>query len=181
MPVFRAQVFFKRGGSDKWTNVFHVDAADITTANDAVKDTLAFGLLSLLDSSCLIEKTLVSDLAGDEFITSPINQNGTSSASGDLLPLFNSVKALFDTEGIGRPDYKFLKGFLTESIQTNGIINSGTITAVVADLAALVSDMAAAGAALVSKNGDNWSTPSVQPAVQMRQMHRRRRRNPPPA
>lgn len=179
MAIFRVQVFYNRGLSGKWTNVYHVNAADIDAANAAAADTLAFGLLSLLDSSCILEKVLVSDLAGAAFITTALNLAGTSSASGDVLPLFNSMKALFPTTGIGRPDAKFMKGFITESITTNGQINGATITAVVADLAALITDMAAVGATLCSREGDAWGAPSIQPAVQMRQMHRKRARRTP--
>lgn len=178
MPVFRVQVNYTRGTNGKWSNVWHSSGVDITAVKDAW---LGFGvpdLLPLLDNSAKIATFLVSDLAGSQFITTAVGAAGTSSASGDTLPLFNSLKALFDDGSLGRPDYKFFKGFLTESIQANGLIASGTITAVETFLATLISDLDANGATLVSSDNDPYASASVQEEVAMRQMHRKRRRTP---
>jgi len=105
-----------------------------------------------------------------------VNEAGTSSASGDMLPLFNSVKALFPTAGFGRPDLKYFKGFLTESLQTNGLVNGGTITAVETLLQSLIDDLSGETVPLVADDSAAYATVTVQEAVQMRQMHRRRRR-----
>lgn len=179
MPVFRTQVFYTRGSTGKWSNVWHNSAALITDVVSAWSSDGIPDLLPILDNTAQIASFLVSDLAGTQFVTTPVNAAGTSSASGDLLPLFNSLKALFPDGSLGRPDYKYFKGFVTESIQTNGNLNSGTITAVEALLATLIADMDAAGAALVSDDNDAYVSASVQEAVQMRQMHRKRKKTTP--
>jgi hypothetical protein len=118
---------------------------------------------------------LISDEASSTFTTVPINLVGTSTASGDLLPLYCTCKILID-QASGRPDVKYLKGFVTESIQTAGILLSGTLTSVDGIFTGFITAMAAGGATLVADDGEEWSTCSVQPAVQMRQMHRKRRK-----
>jgi len=176
MSVFRVQVFYQRGVSDKWTNVYHVDAADIGVATDAAVDVLRPALLPLLDDSCAIVKLLVSDPASADFVEQVSSAAGTSSASGSILPLFNSVKVFFRAGLIGRPDYKFLKGAITESVQTDGLLESTFVTAVDNAFTDLIGDMSTASAPLCSESGDLWTTVDVQEAVQGRQMHRKRKR-----
>lgn len=176
MTVFRVQVFYQLGLAGKWSNVYHVDAAGIADAIADFDAAATAPLLSLLDSQATLVKYLVSDLAGTQFSTVPKGLNGTSTASGDLLPLFNSVKVLVTAGAFGRPDYKFYKGFVTESIQTNGILTAGSMGYVDTAVQTMINDMITAGSPLVSENGTGWGTASVQAAVQMRQMHRRRKK-----
>jgi len=180
MTVFRVQVNYTRGSTGKWSNVWHVDAADLLTAATVFETQGVPDLLPILDNTAQIASLLTSDPATNAFITTPINAAGTSSASGDLLPLFNSLKAFFPSPTFGRPDYKYFKGFVTESVQTNGDLNSGTVTAVEALLATLISDMDTNSAPLVSINGEAYASANVQVAVQMRQMHRKRKKTPTP-
>lgn len=176
MPVFRVQVFYQRGATGKWSNVWHASAADIPTVQTAFTSQAVPDLLPLLDSSCTLLRYLVSDLDGDLFVSTEINSNGTSTASGDLLPLFNSVKALLNDGGLGRPDIKYFKGLVTESIQTNGDLNPATQSAFDVLVTTLLDDMAGAGVPLCSAEGNEYVSASIQTAVQMRQMHRKRRR-----
>ncbi len=179
MSLFRIQVFYQRGLGEKWSNVYHVDSADLFTAAAAAAGTLAPGLAPILDSSCLIVKVLTSDpTSPGTFIEAALAIAGTSSGSGDLLPLFNSARVLFPILSGGRPDYKFIKGFITESLQTNGIITTGALSALASQFGTVITDMSTAGANLVSDTLEGWSVVTPQAAVQMRQMHRRRRRTP---
>lgn len=174
--MFRVQVNYTRGTTGKWSNVWHVSAADLTAAGDAVTDFLVPDMLPLLDNSAEIASVLVSDDASTSFLTIPVNAAGTSSASGDILPLYNSAKALFSDGSFGRPDYKYLKGFITESLQTNGDLTSGAQGEIETRLTTLIADMDGAGAPLVSSDNDPYLTVSAQTAVQMRQMHRKRKK-----
>ena len=176
MALFRVQVNYKRGTTGKWSNVWHVNAADLATAAAAFQASGVPDLLPLLDNSAQLVSLLVSDPATSTFITSILNAAGTSTASGDLLPLFNSAKAFFADGSNGRPDYKYLKGFITESIQTNGVITSGALGVIVSQLGTLIADMDTAGAPLVSADNDPYLTVTAQPDVQMRQMHRKRKK-----
>jgi hypothetical protein len=176
MATFRVQFFYQRGTNEKWSNVWHVDATSIANARLAAGNIMLPHLLALLNSVCKITKLLVSDPASTDFIEVAVNNDGTSSSGGTLLPLFNSVKAFFATTVGGRPDYKFLKGYLTEDLHSAGDLATGVATSIDVELTEMLSDMAANGTNLISENGDVWSSPSVQESVQMRQMHRRRRR-----
>lgn len=179
MAVYRVQVFYQLGLSGKWTNVYHVSAPGIADAITAVDAGMTAPLLSVLDPQATLVKYLISDLAGVQFATIPKGLIGTSTAAGDLIPLFNSVKVYISAGAFGKPDYKFIKGFVTESIQTNGILTAGAQGYVDTAVQTMVNDMITAAVPLVSENGTPWASVSVQAAVQMRQMHRRRRRRAP--
>lgn len=179
MASFRVQVNYIRGPGEKWSNVWNCVASDMAAC---VADWTAVGVLDLqpiLDSSCQIKSLLISDNDSDAFATVDVNVAGSRSGSGDLLPLFNSAKALFPDTSFGRPDLKYFKGLVTEADQTAGQLVSGTVTEIDTRVTTLLTDMAAAGTTLGTKVGDAYTTVSVQVAVQMRQMHRKRRRTAP--
>lgn len=179
MAEFRIQVFYQQGTGQKWTNVYHVDAADLFTAAAAASGTLAPALAPFLHVSCQIVKTLTSDpTSPGTFIEDALGIVGSNGDTGSLLPLYNSVKVLFPILSGGRPDYKFIKGLLTEGMQTNGLVEAVVLTALETAFVTLISDMSTAGANLVSDSLEGWSTVTAQQAVQMRQMHRKRRRTP---
>lgn len=179
MPLFRAQVNYQRGTNEKWSNVWFCTADDILTASVEWTVTGVPDLQPILDTTCSIVSVLISDPASDEFITVPINVGGSKSSSADLLPLFNSAKILIPTPGFGRPDLKYIKGNIAEPDQTAGVLTSGAQAELDGRLSVLISDMNTAGVPLVSHEGDPYTNVSVQPAVQMRQMHRKRRRSVP--
>jgi hypothetical protein len=179
MAQFRVQVNYLRGTTGKWSNVWHVEAADITAAELAFRTEGVPDLLPMLDNSCLLHSLLTSDPLTAEFITTAIDTNGTSSATGDLLPLFNAARVFFLDGSLGRQDNKYFKGFVTESIQAGGLLLSGTVSAVEGLMATLISDMDAAGVPLVSVQGDPYASAVCQLAVQMRQMHRKRKHTTP--
>jgi len=177
MAVFRCQVFYQRGEGDKWTNVYHLSGADLSGALIAAANELVPGLLPLLHASCRIVKVLVSSMTTDDFVESSIEQAGTSAFTDSMIPFFNCVKAKFNTAGLGRPDLKFYKGWLTEALNDSGVITSLDLSDFTDALNSLIVDMSTAEYSLCSENGDLWSTGgcTLQPAIQMRQMHRKRR------
>ena len=179
MALFRAQVNYHRGTNEKWSNVYHCDAASMLVAEAAWQSTGVPDLQPLLDSTCSISTVLLSDPAGPSFVTIPINVGGSKTTSGDLLPLYNTAKVLIPTPGFGRPDIKYLKGNVAEGDQTAGVLTTTATGEIDTRFTTLITDMAAAGAALVSDTGEAYSNCSVQPAVQMRQMHRKRRKTTP--
>lgn|SRR5215208_6336210 len=176
MPVFRVQVFYKHGLADKWTNVYHVDAAGIVDAGAGFQAACEAPLLACIATVCSIEKFLVSDPASAAYVEIPVNLAGTNGDTGSLIPFFNSIKVRFTTAAPGRPDYKFYKGFLGENVQDNGVVSTPTQTAFYDNLSGMLTDSALEGATLCSEAGDTWNGVIVQPAIQMRQMHRKRRR-----
>jgi hypothetical protein len=177
MPLFRIQVFYQQGTGIKWTNVYHVDAVDLFTAAAAASGTLAPALAPFLHVSAQIVKTLTSDpTTPGSFIEDALGIVGSNGDVGQLLPLFNSIRVLFPILSGGRPDYKFVKGLLTEGMQNNGLIDASVLTALETGFTSLISAMSTAGANLVSDTLEGWATVTAQEAVQMRQLHRRRRR-----
>lgn len=176
MPVFRVQVHYRLGLSGKWSNVWHCSADAVDEASSVFHSECVDHLKSLLHPGATLVSTLTSDLVGDTFITDVIEEVGTSGDAGDLLPLFNSVKVILPTAGFGRPDLKYFKGYLTELGQTASFLTSGAITGFTTTLNDMIADMVTAGVPLCSHEGDNYTTVTVQSAVQMRQMHRKRRK-----
>src|SRR3569833_36994 len=176
--LIRAQGNYVFGVRGKWSNVWHCDAVDLDTAADVWQDEGVPQLLPLLHPSATLTTILLSSEADDTFLTRPINAAGSSASTDSLLPLFNTLKALFSSSGLGRPDYKYFKGFLTEASQPDGIIEPTLRGNVAIGLASLLSHMASGGAPLVTKNSDVYSVASVQAEVQMRQMHRKRKKTP---
>lgn len=176
MPVFRVQVFYQLGVLGKWSNVWHASSADIPTLLTDVSAVMVPDLQPLLHPDCTLLRTLISDLAGTDFVTTEQNVSGSSSESGSLLPLFNSMKALISSGELGRPDLKYFKGYVTEDMQTDGVLEPTVRSAADVRVTTLLSDMAAASSPLCTLPGSEYVAASIQAAVQMRQMHRRRRR-----
>jgi hypothetical protein len=179
MAVIRLQVFYHKGVQGKWSNVYHAEADTLGAVGLAFFESMRDPLLDLLHVACTLDKVLISSLEDETFIETPIGMGGTNGDTDDLMPLFNSAKALFATAGLGRPDYKFMKGILTDDANESGFIASSVMTHIQNVFNTIITDMSGSGAPLVSDSGDLWTGTSVQAEIQMRQMHRRRRRTTP--
>lgn len=175
------QVFYHVGTFAKWTNVYHLDVADLPTADLAFSESMQAPLLNMLHIACTLDKVLFSSLEDDSFLETPKELSGTMGDTEQLLPLFNRVKVLFTTAGLGRPDVKFQGGFLTENSNEGGFIAESSISDLVAGWGSIITEMSGSSAPLVSHEGDLWSGVSIKTEIQMRQLHRRRRRATPPS
>lgn len=175
MAIFRAQIFKIFGTERPWTNVYHVDAATLLDASDAVIAQIVPFEQSILNVGAEIVKVLVSDPETDEFIGTALSLPGTNSTTS-LLPLFCTMRARINVAGFGRNDSKYYRGFLDESNTEDFLIDGATISAVEGLIDGLIGDMITASTPLVDNEGNAWQTSSVQSAVQDRQRHRRRRR-----
>lgn len=176
MTLMRLQVFYARGEGSKWSNVYHSNADTLAALTANFVSDMQTPLLSALDPSCRLTKILASSTIDDTFSEVSIEEVGTHFGAGSLLPLWNCVKVFFSTAGLGRPDYKFYKGFVGEDNTATDVIDSGQLSDLVADLQTMIDDMSSDGTPLVSNEGDIWLAATGQPGVQMRQMHRRRKR-----
>lgn len=176
MPVFRVQIFYQLGATGKWSNVYHVRGADLVTVQGSVNANMVPTLLTILDPTAQITRVLVSDESSSAFVENAVGSNGSFADSGSLLPLYNSLKALFATDGLGRPDLKYYKGVVGENLQSAGVLSPTTVTGFDTILTGMLNDMAGDATPLVSESDDEWTAVSIQADVQMRQMHRRRRR-----
>lgn len=176
MAVFRSQVFFTSSRGDKWTNVYHISAPTLTDARSSMSSIGVPVLRAFLHPACTLVKLLYSSLTDDTFITDNVEAAGLSPDSGSLLPIFNSAKIFFSTSAVGRPDYKFLRGYLTETLITGDEIEPTAVSGIDAGFSDFLADMSSDDSPLCSESGDLWGIVSVQSKVQMRQPHRRRKR-----
>jgi len=155
--------------------VYHVSAADLLTARDAFVGNAVPELLDILNTACTLIGLLVSALDSDQFSELTLNEGGADSSGGTLLPLFNSVKVIIQPTNLGRPDIKFIKGYLTEDTHSTGIVSSGAQTTIETAFVNMITAMDTNTTPLVSEDGSEWVVGITQAAVQMRQLHRRRR------
>lgn len=175
MPVTaKIQIFHTQNDSRFWTNVYHVDAVDLNAAAGFANTVIVTAHQAHLFDSFRVVKTICNWLANDDFITTPMSLEGLFTAS-PYLPLFNTVKVNIAVAGFGRNDYKFYRGGLAEGSQTDGQLEPATITAFTDMVDGMITDSNASGVDLVDDAGNLWLTASTQAAIQMRQLHRRRR------
>lgn len=171
----KIQVFFTRNGDRFWTNVFHVNATDLDAAAGFANTVLVDALAANLSATFSIVKTVVDHLADDTFATTPLSIPGASSSGGEQ-PLFNTVKVNISVAGHGRNDGKFIRGYLNETVVEDAQILA-TPRGVYEDaFNGLIADATASGVDLVDADGNLWLVATVQAAVQMRQLHRRRKK-----
>jgi hypothetical protein len=176
MGIFRIQVNYTFQTVNKWSNVWHCTAADLASVAAGVVTTMEGSLLLMLSNSCVLKSFLISDDASDAFLTVDRNSAGLYTSSGPLLPLWNACKIVFPPSDFGRPDVKYMKGIVGENVQTDGLLSSTFLTDMDTAVEALIDTMDTDSIPLCSENGDLYETAQVQPAVQMRQMHRKRRK-----
>lgn len=178
MPIFEIQVKYQRGIGEKWSNVWRVDAADLITASSAGNGAFLSDLRDVLHTSCKIVEVLArTPGVPGAFITTALSLAGTSTYGSSVLPLFNAAKVLFPDITGGRPDLKYFKGFLTEDNTGEELINSDALALLEAKVVAAISALSDAGAVPVNPRDNNYSVVTPQGAIQMRQMHRKRRRS----
>ncbi len=168
-------VFGTQTGDRFWTNVFYVNALTLAEAASWANIGIATAIQSQLNSAFTIVKTVTDHLADDTFVTTPLALVGASVNAG-FLPLFNTVKVDISVTGFGRNDGKFFRGWLVEAVVTDGQID-GTARGNYEDTVnGLIADSTAAGVDLVDKDGNLWEVASVRAAIQMRQLHRKRKK-----
>lgn len=176
MANTRLQVFYQRGEGDKWSNVYHCEAASLPAASTGFVTVMLPHLLEMLDPAVRIVKALFSSMTDDTFVETSIEEIGVMFGAGSLLPFFNRVKVLVSTAGLGRPDVKYLGGWVGEDNSASGVNDPTKLADLVTEFNAMISDMDDNGTTLQSEAADAWISATAQPAIQMRQLHRRRRR-----
>lgn len=180
MARFRAQVFKNLDFSDReWSNTYLIEADDLTAA-EAAATVLGPLEVMLHGSQVLISRIRVSDIVVDTDVFSVVvvNLHGTAfvMATEDWLPLFNTVRVDIGVAGGGRPSRKYYRPPIQEEAQLRGILNTtytDLFTGVVGDM---ISEVSTAGGQLVDPDGQAWINPAAQSKVQMRQLHRKRKK-----
>lgn len=169
MPIYQITIesYYPAFG-EYWTNVYHVSAADIDTAEDAMTP-IVNAHKPMLSTGAFITKARVSDMVEgtDIYDTVAYNAAGTRTLPGDTLPLWMTVRVDFNTAGGGRPSRKYLRGALDENNTTALALSAGLVTAAQTYAAAIV-----AITGLVDVDGQSFVNGEVWPAPQMRQLRR---------
>jgi len=171
----RIQMFMTQTGDRFWTNVFFVNALTLADASIAASTLIGPALADQMDGSFKVVKALTSHLADNSFESVPLNITGALSGSA-FLPLFNTIRMLISVTGSGRNDSKYLRGGVTEARQINAQLDSAVVTAMESTWNTLIADMTASGVDLVDNEGNAWQIATCQQAVQMRQLHRKRKK-----
>jgi hypothetical protein len=110
---------YHASSGEYWVNRYHhggSSMADAVTAGNA----LVAAELMVHHSSVLFTKFRVDDAVPntDVFQTVPLNLNGNSGNTGDIMPLFVCARVDIEVAGGGRPSRKFFRGALTEQMVT---------------------------------------------------------------
>jgi hypothetical protein len=176
MTVFRVQVNYRTNSGGKWSNVYHMRGALIGDIRSNFESVGVPALRPFLHAANTLVSVLYSSDSDDTFISDTLELPGTSADTASQLPLFNCAKVLFSTSATGRPDYKFIKGWLTETLTEDGQIETATRNAMQTAFQDLLTDMASEDTPFVSESDDLWGIVSVQGPVQMRQLHRKRKK-----
>jgi len=173
---------FKTMGSQVWTNRYFVSAPDLNAAITAAT--------IIRDHEILIHKNQVTissvrtsdtDPNTDVFNVAPLANLGTAGNIADMIPLFNTVRVDLGVSGFGRPSRKYYRMPLDEADQSNGSLAAGIITLFNNTLTDLIGDLAANSTPLVDPDDQLITSASTRSPVQMRQLHRRKRRVSAPA
>lgn len=162
-------------GIPPWSNVYHVNAASEEAALDIGEDIAALEMTVSFDVILAVKLSArqQSALAGSGRQRAISVQGSKDSAGENFLPLFNTVRVTF-TDGVARPDQKYLRLPVAETDQNGGALSGGTIDFIEANYS--VPLMALDG--VVSSQGVPYTSQIVQPNVQMRQRNWSRRARP---
>lgn len=172
-PQWRIQVT-KHMGAEEWSNDYLTDLATLTEAHD-----FAVSLVQLEESIHMAAVhfdyyRVSSVLVGDRiFQHVPINANG-GVANADFLPLFNTVRVDFQTAS-SDPARKYYRAPIAEGNQAGGVLSSDYINAVALALFTFLGDPELYGN-IVTTAGNKVITGTVHDLVQMRQLHRHKRK-----
>jgi len=176
MTVYRVQVNFRTNSGGKWSNVYHVRGTLLGDVRANLESVAVPVWTQFLHPANTLVSLLISSDSDDTFLSDVLELPGTSADGGSQLPLFNSAKVFFSTSVSGRPDYKFIKGWLTETLTEDGQLETTARNGIKTAFQDLLGDMASEDTPFVSESDDLWGIVTVQGKVQMRQEHRKRKK-----
>lgn len=178
MPDFIAQTY-KTHPNGKWSNVYRFGAATLAEAVTDMVPILEGLELPILHPDVTLSAVRIATVTphDDVFEIVPLGLAGTSADSGDLLPFFNCARVDISVIGGGRPSRKYWKGVLTESITAGMNLASGVQGLITSQFNAAIAAANDAGHAFSDPQGQDWDTAVCLQAIQMRQMHRKRKRS----
>ena len=176
MAVFKIEIF-KRAASEDWGNVWHVQATDLDEARDAAS-AIAAAEQVFHSEGVLFTTARVSDTLPDTDVTAqiPLNVNGLREDSGGFLPLFDTLRIDLSVAA-GRPGRKYFRACIVPTDLTTAPdgINPPVVSAAASAIDSLISSLSST-TPLIQVDGDVILDAVGFPKVQMRQLHRKRRR-----
>jgi hypothetical protein len=180
MAIFRVQIFKQLTGSDReWSNTYLCEAPDLATV-EAVLPTVCDSEAQAFRDNVTVTRARASDTEPDTdvfavFIANVIGSHG-SSGDGAWLPLFNTVRVDINVDGGGRPSRKYYRPPILESEQQSGFLDPAVMAYFETVVGQLITDFSTGSCPLVDPDGQTLVTPSTFAKVQMRQLHRKRRK-----
>lgn len=181
MALYIIQVFKQHPLEPRaWSNRYLVESATLAAAEIAADEIVqaerAFHTEAVTFNYARVSTAAEGD---DVYTTIPLGTLGIRTNPSDNLPLWNTVRVDIAVNGGGRPSRKFYRPPLGESDVNNYVVQAGIRSSIDAELNGLVASLTTAGTPLVDPDGQAWTTIAVQSRVQMRQLHRKRRRATP--
>lgn len=183
MAQFRVQSFKQLIGSDReWSNTYLVESPDLDTVAAVLSD-LANQESHIFLDNVQVTRIRASDTTPetDVFTIHTANITGDRGTAGDgtWLPLFNCFRVDCDVAGGGRPSRKFYRGPLLEADQQAGFLDPSVITEIDTQVAQIIVIFSTGSCPWVDPDGQEVIAVHTQPKVQMRQLHRKRRKTTP--
>jgi hypothetical protein len=180
MPIFAVQVFKTHplNGSREWSNVYHVRCGTsliaIGIAGEIVTAEKAFHNVSTTFTRARASSITPGD---DDFQTQVYNEPGERTDPSQNYPLWDTVRVDITVVGGGRPSRKFYRLPLGETDVVNLVVDGTLRSTIDTALEALRVSLDTATTPLVDLDDQEWQDVAAAPNVQMRQLHRKRKRS----
>lgn len=172
-PLWRIEIV-KSQNFEVWSNDWLTDDVTIEDAQDLAGELLGFEQ-ALHQTTVLFQYIRISSYVPNDRIFRHIVQNVPGLAeAADSLPLFNTYRLDLSTAN-SDPARKYFRSPVSEANQTNGIITGQALTAI----NNLANTMLVANSVIthiVTPRGNSCGDAEFHNEVQMRQLHRHKRK-----
>lgn len=173
VPLWRIEIV-KQLGSEVWSNDYLTDDATLDDAQDLSAVLQTFERNIHMELVQFPYMRVSSYVAGDRTFRHIDTNLGGLQTNADYLPLFNTIRMNMSTAD-SDPGRKYYRIPVPETQQTNGTLAG----AYVSSLNGLINTYMVATDALqhlVTPKGNRITSAAMFPNVQMRQLHRRRKK-----
>lgn len=172
MPVFRCTIEkFITNSAEYFTNVYHVNAADIVAAIPLM-DAIVAAEAAYHYNFVTTTKGRVDDMVVDTpvFRTKVYNTPGgvtyNGGTMGDVMPLYVTSRIDFGSTAADRPSRKFYRGVLAEADVSFTAFSSAFISRTASFIVAMI------GTGYVDQQGNDINSGALFPMPAMRQLRR---------
>jgi hypothetical protein len=173
----------KLAGAEYWTNVYHLQAEDITSAAEIAGDVIVAYERSIHHTGVTFNRLRTSTLTPDDliYISTPLTGGGDITPASHANALFDVIRIEIGVSGLGRPSAKYYRGCLQKDDWTGGGALTGTKIDFHQDaLALMTANVASAGGLMVDPQGQEWASFACATFYGMRQLRRGTRRRTEP-